>query len=96
MLYLTNKRRFGLRSGAARIEEIERAIVKYFVSRDEDNRRVLPRVVMPAYRVPPAPQPRRFRSPHYSRERYGPAIPILNPITARRSRRAGLYQPRPY
>ncbi|CAF0943300.1 unnamed protein product [Adineta ricciae] len=41
VVYLTNKRRFDLELGARRIEAIQRGVVNYFLSRDEDNQRMV-------------------------------------------------------
>ena len=41
VIYLTNKNRFDLALGARRIEAIQRGVVNYFVSRDEDNQRMM-------------------------------------------------------
>ena len=41
VIYLTNKRRFDLELGARRIGAIQRGVVNYFLSRDEDNQRMM-------------------------------------------------------
>ncbi|UJR32513.1 hypothetical protein I4U23_019975 [Adineta vaga] len=63
VIYLTNKRRFGLHLGANRIEEMQQAIVYYFLSRDEDNRRTMGQISrMGRYGVTPVIPPHRHRS----------------------------------
>ena len=62
MIYLTNKNRFDLALGARRIEAIQRGVVNYFVSRDEDNQRMIMMARMGRYgnaplAVPPQPRP---------------------------------------
>ncbi len=63
VLQLKNRRHFGLDAGVSRLDEMEGAIVNYFVSRKEDSATVKPRVMIPNYRVPVAPpSPPRRRS----------------------------------
>jgi hypothetical protein len=45
--------------GLGRIEKIEQAIIGYFLSRNEDNRRILRKIRLPKYRVKPSAHRRR-------------------------------------
>ncbi len=72
MLGLKENDRFSLRGVTDRIKKMQQAIVGYFVSRDEDNRRVLPRMMTPNYHVQPVSlrhHPRFRRSPNKPRRR---------------------------
>jgi hypothetical protein len=84
VIYLANKGRFDQRTAAARLEEMERAIVRYFVSRDEDSTRILPRIVMPIRRRPG--RLLQFFNRPYRRNK-----PRIQPLPARRSHRTGFY-----
>lgn len=84
MLHLRNKDHFGLHQGTARIEEMERAIVGYFVSRDEDSIRVLPKIAVRKRRVQPTHHRRRYSFPHSPNRYDNPIGPVLVPPVMRR------------
>lgn len=73
MLALRDRRLFDLGNRAARLEEMEGAIVNYFRSRKEDNKRAARRVVMVPRR---GPQPVR----RHRRRRPRPVLPGVLPI----------------
>ncbi|CAF0810650.1 unnamed protein product [Adineta steineri] len=76
VLYLRDKRLFDLQSRGARIEDLEQAIVGYFISRDEDSIRVRRRVVVPKYPSQPVTLRRRRHRVVRPVTRYRPP-PIL-------------------
>jgi hypothetical protein len=67
VIHLANKHLFGLSVGTGRTEKMQQAIVRYFLSRNEDNRRVLRKIRVPRYRVQPAARRRRASFLHSPR-----------------------------
>jgi hypothetical protein len=91
VLHLSNKGHFGLDRGVARIDEMEQAIVNYFISRDEDSVRVVRRTALPISRVQPSASRRRFHLLSIFNQLFQSDIPIIQPKPRRRVRRTAFY-----
>ncbi|CAF1313602.1 unnamed protein product [Adineta steineri] len=91
VIYLANKRRLSAPIGVTRVKKIESEIVSYFISRNEDNKRVLPQLLMPQYQNLRGSYRRQFSYPVPPRKRPQSYIPIIQPPSARSSYRPRFY-----